>query len=290
MRYQGTWLLTIGTLGATLATSSSSSTEKNILEVDLVFPQNKTYKPTEWFPIVFGFQNPQRAQYLNIDLTYSFHPHETNTQNDTITLFHDLRWENWSSHDPYFAHNFLDNFNSPGRWNLAWTVAWQSCDEEGFENRLMTSDMLTNQTDFSIWFTIAAKDAENEGIDADLVSATSGETSCPDLGFETAIAINVTEKTMSVPDFVDWSAADWTNHTCSVVAPTLVIPDPCRVKLDQTVVESIQASLTARRCQGLNPPDDCPEKEDNESAGVALPGSGLLMLALSGALGLFASM
>ncbi|KAL4751013.1 hypothetical protein BDW72DRAFT_212924 [Aspergillus terricola var. indicus] len=217
MHYHGIWLLTIGALRAALATSSSASTtEKNILRVDLVFPRNKTYKSTEWFPIVFAFQNPQRAQYLNIDLTYSIYPHDTNTQNDTTTLFHDLRWTDWSSHDPYFAHNFLDGFNSSGHWNLA-------C--------------------FSIWFTIAAQDVEIKSIDVGI----------------TAIAINVTDKTMSVPDFVNWCAADWTNNTCSVVSPTLVTPDPCRVEVDRTVVESMQAPFKVRRCQGFNPPDDSPK-------------------------------
>ncbi|KAL4813878.1 hypothetical protein BDW67DRAFT_177544 [Aspergillus spinulosporus] len=218
MRYQETWLLTIGTLGAALATSSSASTTgNNILEVVLVFPKNKTYK----------LQNDQ-------------------TQNDTITLLHDLRWANWSLHDPYFAHNFLDGFNSSGRWNLAWSVSWQSCDEEG--------------------------------------------PSCPDPEFETAITINDTDKALSMRDFVDWPAADWTNNTCSVVAVKLVTPNPCRVEMDWTVVESMHASFTARRCQGFNLPDDCPKNEDDESAGVVLAGSGQLTLALSGAPELFGVM
>lgn len=33
-----------------------------VLEVDLVFPHNDTYAPTEWFPIVFAFQNAELAQ------------------------------------------------------------------------------------------------------------------------------------------------------------------------------------------------------------------------------------
>lgn len=52
MRYQETWLLTIGTLGAALATSSSASTTgNNILEVVLVFPKNKTYKLQNGYPL-----------------------------------------------------------------------------------------------------------------------------------------------------------------------------------------------------------------------------------------------
>lgn len=33
---------------------SSNTTRDSVLELDLVFPQNKTYTPAEWFPVVFA--------------------------------------------------------------------------------------------------------------------------------------------------------------------------------------------------------------------------------------------
>ncbi len=281
MRLQATWLL--ATLGA-ITSASTTGGNNNILEVDLVFPQNKTYTPATWFPIVFAFQGSPRAQYLNFEITY--HLRALDNQANSITRSHDLRFANWTSHDPYFAHEFFSLFDSPGRWNLAWTLTWQSCNEDGFEKRPMTSDMVRNMTSFSTWFTV--QDTA-ESVDVDLVSATS-ETSCPDPNGDTAIAINVTDKTMPVPSWVQWSGGKYTNSTCAVVAPTPTIPDPCKVDIDRTVVEGMQASLKARRCRGLNPPDDCLE-DDEESSAQSQRGAllGVLgLLTLSGALGYFA--
>ncbi|THC87758.1 hypothetical protein EYZ11_012793 [Aspergillus tanneri] len=39
-----------------------------VLEVDLVFPRNETYAPTDYFPVVFALQNAERARYLKSQL------------------------------------------------------------------------------------------------------------------------------------------------------------------------------------------------------------------------------
>ncbi|KAL4861949.1 hypothetical protein BDV12DRAFT_203518 [Aspergillus spectabilis] len=262
MRFQVTWLLTA--LGA-MATSASA-TENSILEVDLAFPQNKTYAPTESFPIVFAFQNPARARHLNFGIIYHLEP--LDNQTNRTSRSHDLRFANWSSHD-----------------RLNWDLVWQSCPEEGFESREVVSETISNSTSFSIWFIV--QDTA-DSVDVDLVSATS-ETSCPDPGFDTAIALNVTD-TMNVPTWVNWSGAQYTNDTCAVVSPTPTTPDPCKVEIVRTVVESMEASLKARHCRWVDPPDDCPDNDENsaQSQQRALLGlSGLFVLTLSGALGFF---
>ncbi|EGO59864.1 hypothetical protein NEUTE1DRAFT_61620 [Neurospora tetrasperma FGSC 2508] len=38
--------------------------DSGILEVDLLFPRNETYAPTEWIPYVFSIQNAKLAKYL----------------------------------------------------------------------------------------------------------------------------------------------------------------------------------------------------------------------------------
>ncbi|KAL4929502.1 uncharacterized protein BDV17DRAFT_261083 [Aspergillus undulatus] len=87
MRLEASWLL--AALGLI-----ASATGNNIIEVDLVFPQNKAYTPTEWFPAVFAFQNPVRAQYLNFGITYHFRRLTDN--NYELTRSHDLRFANWT--------------------------------------------------------------------------------------------------------------------------------------------------------------------------------------------------
>ncbi|KAF4211481.1 hypothetical protein CNMCM8980_002011 [Aspergillus fumigatiaffinis] len=143
----------------------------SVLEVDLVFPRNKTYAPTEWFPVVFAFQNPKRAKYLNFDISYNIW--NLDDRNNSLTRSHDLRFANWSSHDPYFAHEFFSSFNAEDRWMLDRTLTWQSCDEYAFENNPLTADIIRNISTWSTWFTI-----QDSAPKVDLVAATANK-SCP---------------------------------------------------------------------------------------------------------------
>ncbi|KAL4915662.1 hypothetical protein BDW62DRAFT_212516 [Aspergillus aurantiobrunneus] len=288
MRLQPTWLL--AALGALFI---PSATGNDIIDVSLVFPQNKTYTPADRFPVVFAFQNPERARYLGFSITYYLWPIDDHNKDHRFTRSHDLRAANWSSHDPYFAQQYFSILNIPGRWRLSWSVYWDSCDEGRFENH-ETADMVYNTSSLAIWFNMqgpGAAESESEPLDVDLVSATS-ETSCPDLGLDTGVGINITEKTMSVPWFVDWSNTEFSNSTCAFVDPTPTVPDPCKVDIDRTVAQRMEASYAVARCKVLLPPNECPEDEDDENSALKQGAEGVLgdsgLLALFGALGLLA--
>ncbi|KAJ5245096.1 hypothetical protein N7489_005192 [Penicillium chrysogenum] len=262
------WLL-VACMGTTINAS-------NILEVDLVFPRNETYAPTESFPVVFAFQNPERARYLNPHISYSIW--NLDEDNGTVTRYHDFRSANWTGNGPYLAHEFF-TLSNEGRWRVRWTLTWQSCNEYAFENHLNVADMIRNTSTWSTWFTI-----QSSAPNVDLVAATANKT-CPG---EYGVTIDVTNKTMQVPRGVDWSGGDYTNGTCAVVASSAPTPkpDPCRVNIDKTIVASIEASLKTRLCNGLNPPTDCPE--DNKNAAQQLVVTSIFcLLAAFGALGVF---
>ncbi|KAF7173729.1 hypothetical protein CNMCM6106_007766 [Aspergillus hiratsukae] len=265
---RASWLLA-ACMGAIINASS-------VLEVDLVFPRNETYAPTEWFPIVFAFQNPKSAKYLNFDLSYNLW--NLDDRNNSLTRSHDLRWANWSSHDPYFAHEFLSSFRVQGRWKLDWSLSWQSCDEYAFEHNPLRADMIRNTSTKSTWFTI-----QDSAPTVDLVAATANK-SCPG---EYGVAIDVTDKTMQVPMWVNWAGGEYTDDTCAVVAssPTPT-PDPCRVDIDSTIVASMTASLKARLCDSLNPPADCPKVDESAAQQLAVFSVSCLLTAF-GALGFF---
>lgn len=281
--------LHLAILGAMVASALGSTTAGNsVLEVDLVFPQNRTYTPTEWFPVVFALQNPSLAQYLDMEITYYLR--SIDDQNPSRTSFHKFRHENLSSIDPHFASSHFGMFGSPGSWRLDWSTTWRSCDKEGFESGSTISQMLSNSTSFSVSF--AVQDMP-DSVDVDLVSSSS-EDSCPDTNSDSALAINVPE-TMPLPHWVDWNARQAMNYTCAVTTPTTTAPDPCRVDIDRTVAESMQASHQAWLCRhAVNPPDDCPEEngDDENSAPPmrrAIVGgiSGLGFVWSTGTLGLF---
>jgi hypothetical protein len=251
-----------------------------ILEVDLVFPRNDTYAPTDSFPVVFAFQNAQLARYLNPRVDFLL----WNLQADdaSLTLSHDLGWKNWTE-DTYLAHKVMSFPDKEGRYKVSWTLYWDSCDEYTFENPDRIPRMIHNRTTWATYFTI-----DNSAPKVDLVAATANET-CPG---EYGVVINVTDKTMKVPSGVKWSGKAWNNNTCAVVAdstptPTPTpTPDPCRVHIDKAAVASIEASVTARICRGINPPDYCPKDDKNAATQLAVAGLSCL-LAVVGALGFF---
>lgn len=246
-----------------------------ILEVDLVFPRNESYAPIDSFPVVFAFQNAELARYLNPRLTYDLWSWDNS--NNTFPSWEELRWVNWTDYDTYFAHSYFSKFNKEGRWRVRWTLSWDSCDQDILESGHSLRDgIIHNSTTWSTDFTI-----KNSAPKVDLIAATSNKT-CPG---EYGVAINVTDKTMKIPFGVSWSGGKYTNDTCAVLAfsPTPT-PNPCRVHINKTTVESMEASLHARLCNGLNPPDDCPEEGKNAAQQLAVTGI-FLFLSTVGAIG-----
>ncbi|KAJ6120995.1 hypothetical protein N7523_005275 [Penicillium sp. IBT 18751x] len=266
---RASWLL-----AACITTMINAS---DILEVDLTFPCNETYAPTKWFPIVFAFQNAERARYLNPEITYTIW--NLDDRDDVTTMSHDLRWANWTNQDPYLAYKYFGIFRNESRWKVTWSLSWESCDEHAFETHPLSAEMIRNTTTWSTWFTV-----QNSAPKVDLIAATAKKT-CPG---EYGVAINVTDKTMNVPSYVVWSGGKYTNHTCAVVASSksTPTPNPCQVHIDKTMVASMEASLQSRLCNVINPPDECPEDEKNIAQQLAVAGVACL-LAGFGALSFF---
>ncbi|KAL2829527.1 hypothetical protein BDW59DRAFT_178476 [Aspergillus cavernicola] len=271
MRFPQASLLLAASMGAIVHAT-------NVVEVDLVFPRNETYAPTEWFPVVFAVQNVESAELLNFRIIC--HLYNQDDRNNSFTRIQDLRWANWSSADPYLAYqHFSDHFNTEGRWLLKWELRWQSCDVEALTNGQGLGGMFEHYYAWGTSFAIS-----NSAPRAfDLVAATANST-CPK--DQNAIAINVTDTTMQAPSSVNWSDRD----TCAVTtnsttpAPT---PDPCRVAISADAAASMSAALRERSCDPLrtvNPPDDCPADDESVAQPLAVLGASWL-LAASGALG-----
>ncbi|KAH6855748.1 hypothetical protein B0I37DRAFT_365628 [Chaetomium sp. MPI-CAGE-AT-0009] len=235
------------------------ATGGGVLEVDLIFPRNETYAPTDSFPIVFAFQNPELAWYLNTDISYTIR-NWSYFLGDNVMSGHDLRWTNWSTHDPYFVANFFDEpFAVEGQWRLTWA--------DPDDPRI-----IANFSRWSVDFTIS-----NGGQPVDLVAATADDEKCP---VELGAAIRVTGETKAVGEFGVWSGGD----TCAVLdisSPTPT-PNPCAVKIDSATAASISASWTARVCDSLGVflgPDKCPPPPESASQQLAVAGLASLAVA-----------
>ncbi|KAL0471486.1 hypothetical protein QR685DRAFT_519331 [Neurospora intermedia] len=245
----------------------ADAADSGILEVDLLFPRNETYAPTEWIPYVFSIQNAKLAKYLVPLIRYDVW-NLTEGGGSFGYTHQNLRWANWSSHDPYFVHHFHSGLQE-GRWRLNWEFGYASCNEHWTGLSSVGDPVNYNRTVGSIEFTIQAG-----GPAVDVVAATANDKTCSN---ENGVAINITGKTREVPPLNE----EMPDNTCVVVGSPQPTPTPCQVKVDSAVAASMTASLRAKLCDPLtstNRPADCPE--DNAAQKLAVAGVACLAVAV----------
>ncbi|EDU50719.1 conserved hypothetical protein [Pyrenophora tritici-repentis Pt-1C-BFP] len=81
-----------------------------LLEVDLVFPQNDSYAPTNDMPIIFAIQNPELAPVLDITIMFDIYDRDDRFGNGSTSGIYDIQWANLSSNGPF--RNLPLTFNS----------------------------------------------------------------------------------------------------------------------------------------------------------------------------------
>jgi hypothetical protein len=260
------WLL-LACLGAVNAASG-------VVEVDLVFPRNDTYAPSSTFPIIFAFQNPGLAPFLNLGLFVSIRNLDdvAMMQGEKSPDF-DIKSANFSSNDTYYELRVL-NFSKEGTWIVIWDIGWDSCTQDSLV-KVYDEPIRTNIT--SRWMVFTTKAS---GKQVDLVAATTNRNCSENEGVAISIAA-----TLSVPYNVDWEYNNG-NGTCASMASTTPAPTPCQVKFDSIAASSMSSSITSRDCAATRRPgDSCPFDKDKSAAEKLTGGAAVGMAGVFGALG-----
>lgn len=243
------WSL-MGTLACLGAIGKAAA---GVLDIGVVFPrQNETYAPMERFPVIIALQNAQLATYLKLLVQFNIYNGSMTMLDSIDGKEFDLQWANYTNYttEPYLLYAFMD-FRNEGPLKLRLEAWWRQCDMSGEEVSITTDNRTNIWVDFDI----------REGAQtADLVSATVEEEACP---AHVGLAINVTDETHDVSVFNQGNRHLTGN--CSVVDSSSPTPDsnPCRVRIDEAAVESIEAEDLERRCNSevWNPPPECPKKD-----------------------------
>ncbi|GKT89487.1 LOW QUALITY PROTEIN: hypothetical protein Ct61P_07337 [Colletotrichum tofieldiae] len=259
-------------VGATayLGTIASAA---SVLYIGLVFPRsNETYELTDEFPIVFAFQNASLSKHLEPSVWFQI----LNSSNFDWNVIGDTRFQLSSANfsddgsEPYFlrAHREID-----GPVRLIWQPSWSECDESGYEVRLSRNSSANFLVDFEV---------KKRGQKADLITATADDEECPDQG----LALNLTDETRKIPTHPTPRRKG--PDTCAVLASSSPTPtaNPCRVKIDQAVIESMGAVDVEKSCSVLSPPAECPGTDQavrslaiaNVVSFAAVLGAGTLLL------------
>lgn len=118
-----------------LATLPASSSAASIFEVDVVFPRNATYAPSDNFPVVLAFKNAGLAKDLQFSLLSAVHngsegnPHTVGTPKPwTYDLDLIMKEANVSSDEPLFLRAYSIDLSYEGQHNfwLSWDYAYCS--------------------------------------------------------------------------------------------------------------------------------------------------------------------
>ncbi|KAL8381808.1 hypothetical protein RB595_005867 [Gaeumannomyces hyphopodioides] len=255
----------VWSLAGATACLGAMANAAGVLDVGLVFPRdNETYEPAEEFPIVWAIQNSRVAELLQLDFIYRL-VNLSDKSAGHLALDKFQRHVNISDFTDkesglvlFWTHVTL---LGEGPVGMGWNGGWGECQKK---NPLSPTDLSGNMTEnFIVDFAL-----KKGGKKADLIAAAAANNGqeCPDRGF----ALRVTDRTDDVRSekcvFVDSSSP----------TPTA---NPCRVKVDQAVVESMDATTFRTKCSGPWKPDNCPKK-DHATRQLATAGAAALPAAL----------
>lgn len=256
-------LVLLASTGTVQAVTDHSS---GVIEVDLLFPRNETYAPTEIMPITFGFQNPELTPLLGPSISFTLRDMNNVSRPLKDPFSFDLRWTNFSSSNGSTFYEYHPE-NQPelmmeSTYMLTWSFNWWNCTEDT-QSRRDSQNMHSNYSTSSVVFTTksGAKDMDVRSI---------GDK-CPEKG--QAFAFNVT-RTHQTSSGANWDGGD----TCGEMASALPTPNPCRTKVSPAAASSISAGIARQRCEGNSPPADCPPKESGAQRTVFGSAVGLMII------------
>ncbi|KAL4744116.1 hypothetical protein BDV11DRAFT_165806 [Aspergillus similis] len=261
------------------ASSASTTSTSGVVEVDLIFPRNETFAPSDVTPIIFGIQTPNLLHNLDATLSWSIGQNDVdlNTTSSYAGVgLHHLSEIITNSTAPYILKTYNRHLNKSGSFSMTWQISYGNCSRD-----LKTDDVTRSVEGAQYWvrFTTAADAPE-----PNLVAATDEDT-CND---SSAFAFNVTAM-LDNPgrDQLGWQEGP----SCAVLPRRTDLaeprPTPCNVKIDEKTAENITETLYQRACDWpLDPPASCPAPTPMIGVGtrVRLPRGGLWGLGILGVL------
>lgn len=247
----GTYTAPLFALATTivLAQTSAVTIAHDTVEVDLLFPLNTTYAPSNFIPIVFAVQNSRAAEPLSLYISWRIVPDQP-TYDPVLTGMRDLTWTDFhngnDAQDPYYvlfyAHNKL---NIEGRFRFYWQVlavnctleydSWSSSKSGGF-----SQFATTNGTEFTL----------RNGTQPPTLSASVGVCPIDVLVANITHIVNTTGRT----DLEDIRGRD----TCAALSVSPPKANPCGATLDGPTAANVMANVTRRACRERRLTTGCP--------------------------------
>jgi hypothetical protein len=222
-------------------------------EVDLLFPRNGTWAPTDTLPIVFGVQNPALAAPLAATKIYwSLYRSENISVRDPAYGEFDFGKLNETTANPYFASAVTDiTADTEGTWAFRWRLEYGNCFVDP-DDGTRVSYTFSAPSKFIIFTT--TKSATIPSTEAALPYADSCGTS-------QLFALNVTS-IQDVPVPHEFQG----QRSCAVLGATPTNARPCAAALNPAASSSVSAALSHAACVATH--ISCPSPTPN--SGVSL--------------------
>ncbi|EFW98406.1 hypothetical protein CMQ_4258 [Grosmannia clavigera kw1407] len=214
------------------AAVANAATYPQTTEIDLVFPRNATYAPTDMLPIVIAVQDPTLAAvlqpYFDIEVWY----YRTNRQPASGPLI-TFPTVNSSQSEPLFLYSYVANLTA-GSYKIDLGVTIGNCSD----NASVSTPTTYNDTGFGLVFTIA-----DGGQAVDLVSASASDV-CANAS-DWSLTWNVTATPKATTGVLTGGIS-----TCAVLSEEKPWPvaNPCGATVDKAAAASILATLESWTC------------------------------------------
>jgi hypothetical protein len=263
-------LLNIAFLWITCAAANFVAAPSGILEVDLLFPRNGTWKPTSIMPIVFAVQQPQLGVLIQRQII-RWRLGQVNNASRSIhegTATFDL---NATTSGLYLATGISDALAGiEGGWEIQWMVSLRNCTQLSSENtRIEFSAFAESRSTFF---------QTNDSAPAPSVETALSIDSCQNLDY---LVYNVSA-VQPVPKGYDTELY----LSCAALGDSSVVTgSPCSININAAASTSASAAISYSTCRVTSTACVSPPSTTKTSAATRLKTSTILLSAILSVVG-----
>ena len=207
------------------AAQALATTFPATVEVDLIFPRNETYAPSDIFPLVFAFQNSALAPSLDPGFDLTIWDLNSNLTYDPSLA---LTNTNFSGSDPKFVYTSITNLPA-SKYRLVWDFGAGNCSNiRGANSDRPAGGFRSNSIEFAV---------QSGAQQPDIAPTAAEDASCSNI---TNFAFNLIDtQPVGSPSLYDG------RNSCAIFSDTspFVAGNPCAVKVSSQVASSISTAL-----------------------------------------------
>jgi hypothetical protein len=243
----------------------SLAQDSGIVEIDLIFPQNNTYAPAAFMPVVLAVQNPHPARYLNMHVNWYVQQlvANENIQPEGTQATELIEGQDFNNNSIYFYTDAIAGIATmEASWEFGWRIETINC--TAVEHYLATGGSYGNLTvpqyNTIIFSTKAGASSPNlVAASAEPACAANNQSFILDVTGQMNLTRPINETAGLHGGYTQCAALDTPSSTLTA--------NPCVPTINASAASSISSAATFARCS-LNSTQtaiSCPPKKTSGS-------------------------